>query len=270
MRFATLLLALGALACVHAGPRGLLVVEAPAGVSSEELVVAGRHLARRIEAARFVVSDTRVDSQLHRITFVLAEPAALRAASLRGLVERTGALRVAPIVEPDAPFEGAEDEREGMLQWRGMFPELDAQRYHDAPAAQGGPSGVIRWYEDCAPRRPWIGCNARDERVDPALSFTEVDVESVDVLASGELLLRWKDDRAAALQAYASRLAGVPFALVEDERIVVVSELRDVGSKALTLRWECERASLESVGAAWSVAVREGRLSFRPLVRELR
>ncbi len=269
MRLATLLLALGTLGCAGTGQRGLLVVEAPAGLSTEQLAAAERHLAQRIEAGRFDVRATRVDPQLGTITFTLAAPPEGRAAVLRALVERTGALRLAPIVEPDAAFAGAEDEREGMLQWRGMYPEGDPQRYHDAPAAEGGPSGSIRWYEDCSPRRPWIGCNARDVQGNPALAFTELDVEEVEVPASGGVLLRWKSERAAALHAYASGLGGVPLALVDDERIVV-AELRDVSQDTLTLRWDCERATLEVVVAAWSVAAKEGRLAFRPRVLELR
>ncbi len=269
MRCAAFLLALGTLGCASADQRGLLVVQAPAELSAEQLAAAERHLAHRIDAALFDVRATRVEPKLGTITFTLAALPGGRAAILRALVERTGALRLAPIVEPDAAFAGAEDEREGMLQWRGMYPEGDPQRYHDTPAAQGGPSVSVRWYEDCSPRRPWIRCNARDAQADPALAFTERDVEGLEVPASGELLLRWKRERAATLHAYASGLGGVPFALIDDERIVV-AELRDVSEDALTLRWDCERAALEVVVAAWGVAAKEGRLEFRPRVLELR
>ena len=273
MKLATLLLGLGAAACASAdvSERGVLIVEIPAELSAAELASADKHLQRRLEAAGFDVRGSALDLERRRIAFTFSSRVAAREADVRELAERTGAMRLAPIVDPDASMPGAEDEREGMLQWRGMYPEGDPQRYHDTPASGGGPADLIRWYEDATPRLPWVGCQVWDARVDPTLAFTEFDLEGVVLRGDGRLELRWKRERAEALRAYGARLGNPTFALVDDERFVVARvSASELASDGLLVEWKCERSSKDAARAAWSVAATSGRLAARPRVVELR
>jgi len=263
------LLALVAVSCVSARGRGLLVVECSGALSREELARVEEHLQRRLELGRFPVRAASLDFERRQLAFTLSDAAGPRAAELRQLVERTGALRFVPIVEPDAALAGAEDEREGMLQWRGMYPEGSPERYHATSPEYGGPADILRWYEDCDARRPWIACNARDGLLDPALAFTERDLQSVETRSSGEFELRWDPARIPALRAYALRLPGVPFALVDDER-VVVARVSDPAQDVFVLRWDCASVALGAAEPAWKVASRAGRLAARPRVLDIR
>lgn len=269
MKLALLFWALVAASCASARGRGLLVVECSEAFSREELARVEEHLQRRLELGRFPVRAASVDLERRLLAFTLSDAAGPRAAELRQLVEHTGALRFVPIVEPDAALAGAEDEREGMLQWRGMYPEGSPERYHATPPEHGGPADILRWYEDCDARRPWIACSARDGLLDPALAFTERDLQSVETRSSGELELRWDPARMPALRAYSQRLPGVPFALVDDER-VVVARVSDPAQDVFVLRWDCASVSLEVAEPAWNVASRAGRLAARPRVLEIR
>lgn len=273
MKLATLLLGLGAAACASAdvSERGVLIVEIPAELSAEELATVDTHLQRRFEAAGFDVRGSALDLERRRIAFTFSARVSTREADVRELAERMGAMRLVPIVDPDASMPGAEDEREGMLQWRGVYPEGDPQRYHDTPASEGGPADLIRWYEDGSPRLPWVGCQVRDARLDPTLAFTERDLATVVLRDDGRLELRWKRERAESLRAYATRLANVTFALVDDERIVVARvPTAELASDVLVVDWKCDRSALEAVRAAWSIAASSGRLVARPRVVDLR
>jgi len=264
-----LLLWLGATACQSARDRGLLVVELPSTLALSELQRIDAQLTRRLGESAFAVQSARVDARSSQIAFTLDAPAAARANELRSLVERTGALRLVPIVDPDAAMAGAADEREGMLQWRGSYPEGDPERYHLTPSEQGGPAEALRWYEDCDARRPWVGCHARDALFDPQLSFTELDLELVASPSSGEVVLRLEASRREALRSYARRLVGVPFALVDDERIVV-ARVTDVTPAELVIGWDCPRVPQGAALTAWRAAARTGRLAARPRVLEIR
>lgn len=273
MKLATLLLGLGAAACASAdvSERGVLIVEIPAELSAEELATVDTHLQRRFEAAGFDVRGSALDLERRRIAFTFSARVAAREGDVRELAERMGAMRLVPIVDPDASMPGAEDEREGMLQWRGVYPEGDPQRYHDTPASEGGPADLIRWYEDATPRLPWVGCQVRDARVDPTLAFTELDLESVVLRGNGLLELRWKRERAEALRAFAARLGNSTFALVDDERFVVARvSTSALASDEMLVEWKCERTSQDAARAAWSVAAMSGRLVARPRVVDLR
>jgi len=273
VKLATLLLGLGAAACASAdvSERGVLIVEIPAELSAEELATVDTHLQRRFEAAGFDVRGSALDLERRRIAFTFSARVAAREADVRELAERTGAMRLLPILDPDASMPGAEDEREGMLQWRGVYPEGDPQRYHDTPASEGGPADLIRWYEDSTPRLPWVGCQVRDARVDPTLAFTELDLESVVLRGNGLLELRWKRERAEALRAYAARLGNPTFALVDDERFVVARvSTSALASDEMLVEWKCKRTSQDAARAAWSVAAMSGRLVARPRVVDLR
>jgi hypothetical protein len=249
-------------------PRGRVVFSAPPGTDATTLAHATKVIAERLRLLGCDVAGDRCDVSRGRVEILLRESAASAREELAACIEHTGALRVVAMVEPDTLLAGAEDEREGMLQWRGMYPEADAEQFRATPAENGGPSPILLWFEDSTPRRPWIGCNGLDA-LDAARSFTETDVV---LSADGcRVTLQVLEPQRERWGAYATSLGSGRVALVDDERVVrgqwLASEVRE-GSLEWSLPMDARGcAALRDV---WSVSSKSGRLTFRPRLVEVR
>lgn len=254
--------------CAAVGPRGRVVFAAPPGTDAATLAHATRVIVERLKRLGCDVASDRCDLSSAQVELLLGQPAAGSRNEIAARVEHTGALRVIAMVEPDTPLAGAEDEREGMLQWRGMYPEANAEQFRATPADRGGPSPIVLWFEDSSPRRPWIGCNGLDA-LDATRSFVETDVEltgtgcGIKLQMPGAQRERW--------MAYVTSVGLGRVALVEDERVVraewLASEVRDG-----TLEWTLPMDAQDCASRLdiWSVSTKLGRLPFRPRLVDVR